>query len=202
VEKMRKGQISIEFLFLITVLMIMLIYSLNNVTFTRGPSVDLLATQINIEEKSLANAISNTISQVYSQGPGGKATTYITLTYLRNEGNIEKAFKISNPVILVFYSNGTYVAIVDENNASIYTYGPNKNAFWSYSLYARDLLANYTVFGNKLLVNFDGNKREIACLIIKPSEIPKKLKIVVEWNPDLSTSWSYNSGELKIVIGE
>ncbi|AEC52829.1 hypothetical protein PNA2_1915 [Pyrococcus sp. NA2] len=200
---MRKGQVSVEFLFIITIFMIMLLYSINNVTFNRGPSVDLLATQINIEEKALANAISNTISQVYAQGPGAKATTYISLTYLRDETYIKRAFKFENPIIIIFYRNGTYVALIDEDNATLKTRGSNKNTFWSYSLYARDLLTNYTVFrNNNLLVNLDGVSMQIACLRLRPSEIPKRLKIVVEWNPDLEDSWIYSSGELKIVIGD
>ncbi|CAB49726.1 class III signal peptide-containing protein [Pyrococcus abyssi] len=199
---MRRGQISIEFLFLITIFMILLMYSINNTTFTSGPSVDLLATQINIEEKALANAISNTISQVYAQGPGAKATSYVTLAHINNENDIKKAFKLSDPLIIIFYSNGTYVAIVDSSNLTIRTYGASKNAFWSYSLYAKDLLTNYTVFGNRKTVNLDGNNIEIACLEIRPSDLPKEVKIVVEWNPDLKSSWSYSNGEIRVIIGD
>ena len=59
-----RAQISLEFLFIFGLLTILLLYSVRNVSFSEGsPSVENLRIQIALEEKGLANAISNTISQ-------------------------------------------------------------------------------------------------------------------------------------------
>ena len=59
----RRAQISLEFLFIFGVFMIMLVYSLQVVTFAKNsPSVDALRIQVALEEKGLANALSSAVS--------------------------------------------------------------------------------------------------------------------------------------------
>ncbi|AFK22822.1 class III signal peptide-containing protein [Pyrococcus sp. ST04] len=199
---MRKGQISLEFMFLFMIFVLMLVYSLKLTSFSSSPSQDVLAAQIGVEAKGLASSISNAISQVYAQGPGAKVTTYYRLTYLRDPNYIEKAFFINNPIICISYRNGTYVMLLNGTEPiSVNFEGVNKNAFFAMSLYRRDFLTNTTVFPDQILnVNFGGTFVNLACVKLSPANLPKMLKIVVEWNPEIENIWQYNSTSQEIVI--
>ncbi|MFA4663094.1 hypothetical protein [Pyrococcus kukulkanii] len=201
---MRRGQISLELMFLMIVFMLILVYSLRLVTFTSSSSQDVIALQIGIEAKGFASAISNAISQVYAQGPGAKVTVNYRLTYLRDKEYLSKAFALNNPTIAISYLNGTYVMLLNGSGTILVNLrGPYKNVFWANSLYKEDILTNTSVFPDIIPnVNFDGNMVNLACIKIPPSNLPKIVKIVVEWDPDNSESWVYNvtSGELVIKI--
>jgi len=208
---MKKGQVSIEFLFVFAVLLVLLAYSIQNTTFQEGsPSVETLQVQIAIEEKGLANAISGAISQVYSQGPGSKTTAYVKLVYLRKPDYLKKAWGVTDPVVFITYGslpgyeNGTYVMVLNGNKTTeVILTGGNKNAFWSWAMYQRDLVSDENVWGgSSARVNIENETRTVYGLRLNPSGIPPVVKIVVEWNPDLPNSWTFNStaGEIRINI--
>jgi len=203
----RRGQISLEFMLVFSIMLIMLLYSVKNVGFdSSSPSSSTLAIQIALEEKSVANAISNTISQVYAQGPGSKATTYVTLTYLRNPSYLKKGLGIADPQIFITYGpfnglgNGTYMGIISERTAAVYTHGTDKNVVWSSGMYQKVLYSNSSVWSPKKAVTMES--LTVYGLVISPTHLNSTLKIVVEWNPDKGDSWNYNAtvGELRINI--
>jgi uncharacterized protein (UPF0333 family) len=202
----RRGQVSLEFLFVFAIMLILLVYSVQNTTFSRGSSsVETLKIQVALESKNVANVISTTISQVYSQGPGAKATSYIHLNYLRDPGMLEKATEVKNPEIFITYGNyggkgnGTYISVVG-TGYQIYLTGPNKNTFWSRSLYQKILYDKPNAWSPSSSITV--NSTTVYGLKIDPLELPAVLKVVVEWNPDRPDLWVFNStsGELRINI--
>ncbi len=207
----KKGQISLEFLFIFAILLILLAYSVKNTTFQQGSqSIETLRVQIALEEKELANTISGAISQAYSQGPGSKTTVYVKLVYLRKPYYLEKVWGVADPMIFVTYGqhlndgNGTYVMVLNGTGTTkVILTGGNKNAFWTRALYQRDFLGNSTVWGgSSASVDFGTGVTMVYGLRLNPSTIPPVLRVVVEWNPDLPNSWAFNStaGELMINI--
>ncbi|AAL81633.1 class III signal peptide-containing protein [Pyrococcus furiosus DSM 3638] len=188
---MKKGQVSLEFLFIFMIFTLILIYSIRMTTFESGPSVEVARTQISLEEKALADAISNTISQVYAHGPGSKSTTYVHLTYLRWKTQIERVYGINNPSIFITYKNGTCVTI---KGVSWIEEGGNKTVFCSESLLKVDWSNNGTIYNPS--TTHAGNQG----LEIPVEKLKKTLKIVVEWNPDKSPEWSYNEAEGTLYI--
>ncbi|ASJ01183.1 class III signal peptide-containing protein [Thermococcus gorgonarius] len=196
----RKGQVSLEFLFVFTIMIVLLAYSINNVTFREGSaSVENLKIQVALEEKNLANAISNTISQVYAQGPGSKATSYIHVNYLKDPQMLEKATGVKSPRVFITYRNGTFITITGTGSAVVLA-GPNKNTFWSESMYRKILSSNSSIWSPSGSVNMDSTTA--YGLEINPNDLPPTLRIVVEWNPDVPDSWEFNStaGEIRINI--
>ncbi|WP_456367776.1 class III signal peptide-containing protein [Thermococcus sp.] len=210
----RRGQISLEFMLIMGIMIVMLAYSINSATFSRdSPSYQTLQLQVAVEEKNLASSISNAMSQVYSMGPGSKATTYVKINYLRRANYLRKAWNIEDPVVFITYGpngdrNGTYVVVVNgTGTANLYLTGDEKNTFWSPSLAPIDCLENQTCWedtglGNSVQVNIGGSTKTFYGLKIAPDAIPSELKIVVEWNPDAKTYFSFNetTGEIKINI--
>ncbi|AIF68589.1 hypothetical protein PAP_00730 [Palaeococcus pacificus DY20341] len=194
---MKKGQVSLEFMFVFAIFLVLLVYSVNNITFTQNSqSVDILRVQISLEAKSLSNSISNTVSQVYAQGPGSKATTYITLKYLNDADFIAKAFNMSGtPQLLIGYQNGTYIAILDSANKTISaneTSTAKKNLFWSRAMYAKSVTSYSPAASGTSLPG----------ILINAGSLPTSIKIIVEWNPDSTESWTLDAskGELRINI--
>ncbi|KUK18108.1 MAG: Uncharacterized protein XD54_0615 [Thermococcus sibiricus] len=191
VRRMKKGQISLEFIFIFVLFIILLTFSIRNITFSSEHSSDMLRIQISEEAKLFANTVSNAISQVYAQGPGAKTTEYFTFKYLNDEYFLTRAFDMDGtPQILIGYKNGTYVAILDNVNQTINvneTETKKKNYFWSQSLYARDLSDNSSIYyPNNTIANYAG-------MFVNATDLPSTLKIVVEWNPDRNESWIINS---------
>ncbi len=213
-KQARRGQISLEFMFVFALILVLLLYSVNNVTFKTGTtSAETLQVQISLEEKNLANTISNTITQVYSQGPGSKATSYVRLTYLRNPTYLQKALGVSNPKLLVTYGNlgspgnGTYVAVINgSGTTNIQLTGGDKNAFWSRGLYNSNALTNSSVWASNLgttaTITINGTSTTVYGLILPTQGLPGELKVVVEWNPDKPESWLFNetAGEIRVNI--
>lgn len=204
----KKGQVSLEFMFVFALMLVLLVYSVRNTTFDQGTvSVDNLRVQIALEEKNLANAISNTINQVYSQGPGSKATTYVKLSYLRYPAYLEKAWGVQSPRIFITYGqlsggssdNGTYVTVSGTGFNPILS-GGDKNVLWSRSMYQAILYNNQSVWSPAGSISIDSST--VYGLEIDPANLPVTLKIVVEWNPDNPDSWTFDSkkGELRINI--
>ncbi|MCD6525346.1 MAG: class III signal peptide-containing protein [Thermococcus sp.] len=205
----KKGQVSIEFLFIFAILLILLAYSVKNTTFQQGSqSIETLRVQIALEEKELANTISGAISQVYSQGPGSKTTAYVKLVYLRKPDYLEKVWGVTDPVIFITYGqplndgNGTYVMVLNGNKTTeVILTGGNKNAFWTRALYQRDLVRDKDVWdGSSASVDFGTGATTVYGLRLNPSEIPPTIKIVVEWNPDKPDRWKFNSTAGKLLI--
>jgi len=206
----RRAQISLEFLFIFGVFMIMLVYSLQVVTFAKNsPSVDALRIQVALEEKGLANALSSAVSQVYAQGPGSKTTCYVKVFYLRSPGYLEKAWGVKEPRVLVTYGSlgngyGTYVAVLNGTGDNVLILGGgDKNVLWSPALYHRNLLDNGSVWGySGVSVTINGTNRLIYGLVVSPSRLPHVIRIVVEWNPDENETWEFNetTGEIRINI--
>ncbi len=213
-KPVRRGQISLEFMFVFAVILILLTYSVNNVTFKNGAtSAETLQVQISLEEKNLANVVSNTVTQVYSQGPGSKATSYVRLVYLRDPTYLQKALKVSNPQIFVTYGtldaqgNGTYVMVINgSGTTNVELTGGNKNAFWSRALYNSNTLVNSSVWtsdsGTTTTITINGTSKTVYGLVIPTQGLPGELKVVVEWNPDKPESWLFNgtAGEIMINI--
>ncbi|NJE85583.1 class III signal peptide-containing protein [Thermococcus sp. CX2] len=205
-QKARRGQISLEFMLIFGIMLILLLYSVNNITFREGStSIETLRIQVSLEEKNLANAISNTISQVYAQGPGAKSTTYVKLTYLRDAGMLEKALNLESPKIFITYGNyssdgnGTYVTVTGTGFTPVLT-GGNKNVFWSRSMYQAVPYGNSSVWSPSGSITV--GTITLYGLEIDPTNLPPTLKIVVEWNPEQPESWTFDSakGELRINI--
>lgn len=193
----KRGQISLEFMFVFAIFLTLLVYSVNNVTFTQNSqSVETLRVQVSMEAKGFANAISNTVSQVYAQGPGSKATAYFTFRYLKDESFLKKAYNMNGtPQILIGYENGTYIAILDSSDETIYeneTDTTKRNIFWSQALYSKKV-TSYSPSAS-------GTSR--PGILVNASVLPTTLKIVVEWNPDNAETWSLDTstGELHINI--
>jgi uncharacterized protein (UPF0333 family) len=210
----RRGQISLEFMFVFAVILILLTYSVNNVTFKNGAtSAETLQVQISLEEKNLANVVSNTITQVYSQGPGSKATSYVRLVYLRDPTYLQKALKVSNPQLFVTYGtlgsqgNGTYVMVINgSGTTNVELTGGNKNAFWSRGLYNSNTLINSSAWtsdsGTTATIIINGTSTTVYGLVLPTQGLPGELKVVVEWNPDKPESWLFNgtAGEIRVNI--
>jgi len=221
-ERVKRGQVSLEFMMVFAIMLILLLYSVQNVTFSKGtPSTENLRIQVSLEEKNLANAISTTISQVYAQGPGAKSTAYVKLTFLRDPKMLSKALDVDDPVIVVTYGynpdnlidpqkkgNGTYVTVLPrtgEYNTSFY--GGDKKVFWSASLYQKTLCnVSETVNGVSTWYPLDRRSivgtnpcrpgfSEIYGLRMDPTELPPVLEIVVTWDPTKIDSWEFNSTE-------
>ncbi|ASJ03310.1 hypothetical protein A3L09_08595 [Thermococcus profundus] len=204
----KRGQVSLEFMFVFALMLVLLVYSVKNTTFDQGTvSADTLRVQIALEEKNLANAISNTINQVYSQGPGSKATTYIRLSYLRDPAYLEKVWNVKNPKVFITYGqlpggpsgNGTYITVTG-TGFNLVLSGGDKNVLWSRSMYQAILYGNQSVWSPRGSVSLGSST--VYGLEIDPTNLPVTLKIVVEWNPDSPDSWTFNSakGELRINI--
>lgn len=208
------------------IMLVLLLYSVQNVTFKPGgASAESMRVQISLEEKNLANAISNTITQVYAQGPGAKATSYVKLTYLRDSQMIKKALEVEDPVIFITYGpnpehlinanktgNGTYITVLPEiGDANGSAFGGNKTLFWSKSLYSKNLAIVEEINGTKVWKPEDTRTvvgtspwggSTIYGLKIPPSQLPATLKIIVTWNPDNPDRWIFDSvkGILEINI--
>ncbi|WP_297068687.1 class III signal peptide-containing protein [Thermococcus sp.] len=210
----RRGQISLEFMFVFALILVLLLYSVNNVTFKKGTaSADTLQIQVSLEEKNFANVISNTITQVYSQGPGSKATSYVRFVYLRNPGYLEKALGVSDPRVFVSYGslgspgNGTYVMVINgSGTTNIQLTGGDKNAFWSRSPYNSNALTNSSIWtsdlGTAATLIINGTPTTVYGLVLPTEGLPSELKIVVEWNPDKPEGWLFNgtAGEIRVNI--
>lgn len=219
----KRGQVSLEFMMVFGIMLILLLYSVRNVTFSEGsPSKENLRIQVNLEEKNLANSISNTLSQVYAQGPGAKSTASVKLTFLRDAKMLSKALGVNDPVIVITYGfnpehildlskkgNGTYVTVLPGNSDYTGTFtGGDKTVFWSESPYQK-VLCNVSGTWDPLDGrDIDGvnpcrpGSPKMYGLRIKPTELPPVLKIVVTWDPDKPDSWKFNSteGTLRINI--
>jgi len=202
---MRKGQMTLEFLFIFAVGMVLLLYSVNSATFQRGQSsTTSLNLKICLDEKNLASTISDAITQVYSQGPGAKVTAFASLSYLSNLAFVERATGLSNPRIFITYGqlanmsyNGTIVGLYGSNGGLVFG-GDNRNTFWERGMFQKNLTANSSVWNPSSSV--DG----YYGISIDPAAVPSHLKIVVEWNPVKPVEWVYNStsGTLYINIRE
>lgn len=204
--RIRKGQVSLEFLLVFGVMLLLLLYSVGNVTFKESsPSTEMLRVQIVLEEKNLANAVSTTISQVYSQGPGAKATSYVRLTYLRDSQMLTEALGVVNPRIFITYGNysdegnGTYVTVTGIGAVPVLE-GGDKNVFWSRAMYQAKLYENQSLWSPRGSITI--GLTTVYGIEISPEDIPSTLKIVVEWDPDSPESWNFDStkGELRINI--
>ncbi|WP_258083211.1 class III signal peptide-containing protein [Thermococcus thermotolerans] len=202
----KRGQVSLEFMLIFGMMLILLLYSVNNITFREGStSTETLRIQISLEEKNLANAISNTISQVYAQGPGAKSTTYVRITYLRDPDMLLKGLGVNSPKVFITYGNystegnGTYVTVVGTNVDAVLS-GGDKNVFWSRAMYQAVLYTSPSVWSPSGSTTF--NATTVYGLEIDPTDLPGTLEIVVEWNPDNPNSWTFDSvaGELHINI--
>ncbi len=202
----KRGQVSLEFMLIFGMMLILLLYSVNNITFREGStSTETLRIQISLEEKNLANAISNTISQVYAQGPGAKSTTYVRLTYLRDPEMLRKGLGVENATLFITYGNyssdgnGTYVTVTGTNVTAVLS-GGDKNVFWSRSMYQKILYTNSSIWSPS--GGFAFGSTTVYGLEVDPDSLPATLTVVVEWNPDNPDSWLFNSttGELRINI--
>ena len=202
----KRGQVSLEFMLIFGMMLILLLYSVNNITFREGStSTETLRIQISLEEKNLANAISNSISQVYAQGPGAKSTTYVRLTYLRDPEMLRKGLGVENATLFITYGNyssdgnGTYVTVTGTNVTAVLS-GGDKNVFWSRSMYQKILYTNSSIWSPS--GSFAFGSTTVYGLEVDPDSLPATLTVVVEWNPDNPDSWLFNSttGELRINI--
>ncbi len=226
-KRVKKGQISLEFMMVFAIMLILLLYSVRNVTFSNGsPSTENLRISVSLEEKNLANAISNTISQVYSQGPGAKATAYVKLTFLRDPQMLSKALEVSDPVIFITYGynpdyifdndktgNGTYVTVLPRNSDySTSFYGGDKEVFWSYSLYPKTLcnlsetkggISTWDPLGERMIRGLNPCRpgfNKVYGIQLDPGLLPSELKIVVTWDPDKIDSWKFDLAKGALLI--
>ncbi|ASJ10379.1 hypothetical protein A3L12_03220 [Thermococcus sp. P6] len=205
-ELRKRGQVSLEFMLVFGLMLILLLYSVNNVTFKEGSaSTENLRIQISLEEKNLANVISNTVSQVYSQGPGSKSTAYVRLTYLRDRDMLLKGLGVEDPKVFVTYGNytdsgnGTYVTVTGKDSTPVLS-GGDKNVFWSRALYGAVLYNRSDVWSPRGSLTIGGVR--IYGLELDPADVPAILRVVVEWNPDKPDLWTFDQerGELRINI--
>lgn len=176
-SKRRRGQLSLEFLLIAGVMLIMLAYSVNTVTFNENyPSSETLRIQVALEAKNVANQVAGAISQVYAQGPGSKATVYVKTSLLDDPEMLGDAFG-SSKVGIYHIGNSVYVTIGD---TPVFT-GDNKNTFSAVTLYNR-------TSGGTIGVSF-------------PEGIPGTLKVVVEWNPDpdVLEGWKFEGGLVPVL---
>ncbi|AEH24746.1 hypothetical protein PYCH_10650 [Pyrococcus yayanosii CH1] len=171
----RRGQMSLEFMVIFSLLLIMLFYSVNNLAFTQGTIAQTqLTVEVALEAKQVATTIAGTISQVYAQGPGSKATSYVSLRYLSNTYYLERAFSSSQ--VQIAYINGSVRVTIGDTPI---TNGPDKNTFSAPTLYN-------TTFDTAISFS-DG--------------VPvKTLKVVVEWNPDKGESWTFDDAKGVLMI--
>ncbi|WP_297548942.1 class III signal peptide-containing protein [Thermococcus sp.] len=192
----RRGQISLEFMLVFAIMLIMLLYSVRNVTFSSdSPSNGALAVQIALEEKSTANTIAGLIDQVYAQGPGSKATAYVKFALLRNEGYLKRAFNLSNPVVSIMFlgsshplfppnaTNSVVAVAVFNNGSAPLLVGSNRTGVW---------VPTYFPYNSTVDPGFN--------VTIAPTLLPSSLKVVVEWNPDLPVGITYNSTSQEVYI--
>ncbi|NJE03775.1 class III signal peptide-containing protein [Thermococcus sp. MV11] len=163
----RRGQVSLEFMLVFGIMLVLMLYSVNSVTFKEGStSTETLKMQVLLEEKSLANAIAGTIAQVYAQGPGAKSTTYAKVTYLAEPDYLQKAFgsakvSVGSSGNLVFVGVGDNLITEDAN-------GAEKNTVTTEM--------PYTSKGKGILF---------------PDGLPSKsIRIIVEWDPSRDEDWS------------
>ena len=193
----RRGQISLEFMLVFAIMLIMLLYSVRNVTFSSdSPSNGVLALQIALEEKNIANTIASAIDQVYAQGPGSKVTVYAHFVLLRNSRYISRAFNVSSPevqILLLGTSDSLFpstsggsvvaVAVVGSGNTTPILSGSNRTGVWvkTYFPYSSSSPSSFKV-------------------VLNPSSIPDTMRIVVEWNPNVPVSMSYNSTDGTLYI--
>ena len=219
VRVMRRSQVSLEFMFVFAIITVLLVYSVNNTTFKQGSaSVDTLKIQMALEEKNLASVISNTIDQVYSQGPGSKATSYAQISYLRNPAYLEKAWGVKDPRIFITYApfenKGyvTYVMVINGSDVTTVAFnGTNRDIFWGWTMYHGGLL----LYNSSVWVTTDSSLGTSAKLktadsstvstiygLVLPPSVGPRIKIVVEWNPDLPNRWLFNetASEIRINI--
>ncbi|AEK73036.1 hypothetical protein GQS_05680 [Thermococcus sp. 4557] len=163
----RRGQVSLEFMLVFGIMLILLIYSVNSITFQQGStSTETLKMQVLLEEKSLANAIAGTVAQVYSQGPGAKSTTYVKVTYLAEPDYLQKAFGSAKVTI-----GGNEDSMLVWVGDSSVTSGANKNTVSTEVPYS--------------LEDFD----DLSFSDGLPS---KSIRIVVTWDPSEDEGWSKN----------
>ncbi|NJE30390.1 class III signal peptide-containing protein [Thermococcus sp. 18S1] len=161
----RRGQVSLEFMLVFGIMLILLLYSVNSITFQQGStSTETLKMQVLLEEKSLANAIAGTIAQVYAQGPGAKSTTYVKVTYLAEPDYLQKAFGSTKVTM-----GGTQDSVLIWVGDSSVTSGANKNTVSTEVPYS--------------LANFD----DLSFSDGLPS---KSIRIVVTWDPGEDEGWS------------
>lgn len=173
----RRGQVSLEFMLVFGIMLVLMLYSVNSITFQQGStSTETLKMQILLEEKNLANTIAGTVAQVYAQGPGAKSTTYVRVTYLAEPDYLEKAFGSAKVTI-----GGNEDSVLVWVGDSSITSGANKNTVSTEVPYS--------------LEDFD----DLSFSDGLPS---KSVRIVVEWNPDKAEGWSSKTvdGYLEIRI--
>ena len=184
----RRGQISLEFLFVFTILMIMLLYSARYVTFKNSTSSQALAIQTVIEEKSVANVIGGAIDQVYAQGPGSKVTVYARFSLLRNSEYLKKAFNLTSPVV--------YIMLIGENSPlfppgamnSVIAVGVANNG-------GTPVLegADRTGVWVQTFLRYNSTTIPEIVVPLSPSTLPPEVKVVVQWDPNRPVAMFYNS---------
>ena len=184
----RRGQISLEFLFVFTILMIMLLYSAKYVTFRSSASSQTLAVQTVIEEKSIANVIGGAIDQVYAQGPGSKVTVYAHFSLLRNSEYLKNAFNLTSPVVYIMLigeksslfpseAMNSVVAVGVANNGSIPVLGgADRTGVWV-----------------QTFLKYNSTTTPEIIVPLNPANIPPVVKVVVQWDPNEPVTMVYNS---------
>ncbi|NJE50084.1 class III signal peptide-containing protein [Thermococcus sp. 9N3] len=192
----RRGQISLEFMLVFSIMLIMLLYSVKNVGFdSSSPSSGTLAIQIALEEKSVANVIAGAIDQVYAQGPGSKVTVYAHFNLLRNSEYLSKAFNLTSPQVQLLFigtrdrlfpigaENSVIAVAVAESGSKPTLSGPDRTGVWvqTYFLYNSTTQSKFMV-------------------PLNPADVPGTMRIVVEWNPELPVSMAYNATSKTLYI--
>ncbi|WP_457741969.1 class III signal peptide-containing protein [Thermococcus sp.] len=191
----KRGQISLEFMLVFGIMLLMLVYSINNASFKGGSSsAQTLQLQVLLEEKGIANVIAGAIDQVYSQGPGSKVTVYAHFDLLRDEYYLKKAFGYSLPVVNITLlgngspllpagsTGGVILVGVNQINATPVVAGTNKTAV--------EVGTFYPYNGTSLSLAFYPAEVPNTPHI---SDIPPTMKIIVQWNPDQAPSLTFNS---------
>ncbi|AIU69572.1 hypothetical protein TEU_04020 [Thermococcus eurythermalis] len=194
----RRGQISLEFMLVFSIMLIMLLYSIKNVGFDESsPSSETLAVQIALEEKSVANVIAGAVDQVYAQGPGSKVTVYAHFNLLRNSKYLKKAFGLTSPQVQLMFlgtedslfpveaENSVIAVAVAESGSDPVISGSTRTGVWVQTYF---------------LYNSTSKPRFLVSL--SPNDVPSMMKVVVEWNPSEPVSMAYDraSRTLKINI--